>query len=187
LAADAERTGGVRFVAVGVVEGGFDGLAFDLFHRRGNGDLESCRASLAGGFGPFDLDPVTILEGDLADGFGQVFELDSSSRSNNDCTLNRILELANIAGPVVSDKRLKCVFGDSRNEATSLLFVVLEEVDDERMNVLGSLAQRRQLNRKHRESVEEVLPKRSKLNRAFQVDVRCSHNANVRLDHFIAT
>src|ERR1044072_6411193 len=33
LAVDAERAGGVRFVAFSVVEGGFDGLAFDLFHR----------------------------------------------------------------------------------------------------------------------------------------------------------
>src|SRR5689334_16659062 len=34
FAADAERAGGVRFVALGVVERGFNGEAFDLFHRR---------------------------------------------------------------------------------------------------------------------------------------------------------
>ena len=33
FAADTEGTGGVRLVAGGVVERGFDGLALDLFHR----------------------------------------------------------------------------------------------------------------------------------------------------------
>ena len=32
FAADAEGAGGVRLVAVSVVEGGFNGLALDLFH-----------------------------------------------------------------------------------------------------------------------------------------------------------
>src|SRR5215475_9096856 len=58
FAADAEGAGGVGFVTIGVVERGFDGLAFDLFHRRRHSDLKRRRAAFARSFGALDFDPV---------------------------------------------------------------------------------------------------------------------------------
>src|SRR6185369_617481 len=109
LAADAEGAGGVGFVAFGVVERGLDRLALNLFHRGRNRDLESRRASLARGFRALDFDPVAILQCDLADRFGQVFEFNRASGSNDHRSLDRVFKLANVAGPVVSDQRLERV------------------------------------------------------------------------------
>ena len=69
LSPDAEGAGGVGFVSLGVVEGGFDRLAFDLFHRRRNGNLKSRRATFARSLRSFNFDPVALLQSDLADRF----------------------------------------------------------------------------------------------------------------------
>src|ERR1043165_6057261 len=186
FAADAESAGGVGFVAFGVVEGGFDGLAFDLLHRRWHRDFKRRRSAFASGFGAFDFDPVAFLQSDLGDCFGQVFELDLASGRDDHGTPDGVFELAYIARPLIGDQRLQRVFRNARDEAAGLLFVVFEEVDDERMNVFRPLAQRRELNRKHRQPVKQVLPESAELDRAFQIDIRRRYDANVSLDHFIA-
>src|SRR6185503_16261149 len=103
FAADAEGAGGVGFVAVGVVERGLDRLTLDLFHRRRNRDFESRRAALTCRFRAFDFDPIAILQCDLADRFGQVFELNRASGSNDHRSLDRVFKLTNVARPVVGD------------------------------------------------------------------------------------
>src|SRR6185369_9276915 len=79
LAADAKSPGGVRFVAFGVVEGGLDCLAFDLFHRGRNGDFKGRCAAFAGGLGALDFDPIARFKHDFTDCFRQVFELNASA------------------------------------------------------------------------------------------------------------
>src|SRR6185503_3403997 len=86
--------------------------------------------------------------------------------------------------PVIGDERLQSIFRDSRNEPPGLLFVVFQEVNYQRMNILRSFAQRRQLNRKDREPVKEILPETSQLHRSLQIDIRRRQHANIRLDHF---
>src|SRR5215213_10699066 len=129
FAADAEGAGGVRFIAGGVVERRFDRLALYFFHRRRNRDLESGRAALARCLGPFDFDPVAVLQSDLADRLGQVFNLNGASGSYDHRTLDCVFELPHVAGPVVSNQRLERVFRNSGNEPPRLLFVMLEEVN----------------------------------------------------------
>src|SRR6185369_14466636 len=103
LAADAKSPGGVRFVAFGVVEGGLDCLAFDLFHRGRNGDFKGRCAAFAGGLGALDFDPIARFKHDFTDSFRQVFELNASTRSNNHRSFDRVFKLAHIAGPVVGN------------------------------------------------------------------------------------
>ena len=61
-----------------------------------------------------------------------------------------------------------------------LLLVVFEEVDDERVDVAGPLAQGRQLDGEDREAVEEVAAESALLDGARQIDVRRGDDAHVR-------
>src|SRR5688500_14580867 len=90
--ADAEGARGVRLIAVGVIERGLDGLPLDLFHRRRDRDLESCRASFAGSLRTLDFDPIAFLKGDLADRFGQIFEFDLAAGRDDHRALDRVLD-----------------------------------------------------------------------------------------------
>src|SRR5215813_7583734 len=110
LAPDAERAGGVGFITGGVVKRGFYGEAFNLFHRRRHGDLKRRRASFTRGLCAFNLDPVALLQRDLADRFRLVFHFDLPSRGDDHGAFDRILEFANVARPLVSDQSLQRVF-----------------------------------------------------------------------------
>ena len=51
-----------------------------------------------------------------ADRLGQVIKLDLAARGNNNRSLDGILQLADIARPVVIDQRPHCFFGNSGNK-----------------------------------------------------------------------
>ena len=51
-----------------------------------------------------------------------------------------ILQFANVTGPVIGDQGTQSLFGDSRDEAARALFVMLEKMNDERMNIFASFA-----------------------------------------------
>ena len=72
--------------------------------------------------------------------------------------LDQVLELADVARPVVALEHLHRVDRDLAQRATSICSAVLlqEEVDQER-DVLAPLAQRRQVDRDDVEAVVEVL------------------------------
>src|SRR5438128_11479098 len=57
-------------------------------------------------------------------------------------------------------------------------------MDDERVNVFGSLAQRRQANREDRKTVKEVAAERARFDRALKVNVRGRDDAHISLQNF---
>src|ERR1700752_314474 len=79
FAPDAERAGGVRFIAGGVIERGFDRLTLDFFHRRWDSDFKRRRAAFARSLRAFDFDTITFSQRDLSDRFRQIFQLDLST------------------------------------------------------------------------------------------------------------
>src|SRR5262245_3877851 len=58
---------------------------------------------------------------------------------------------------------------------------------DQNMDVLDAVTKRRKVYRENRQTVIKVFPKCSGLYRLFEIDVRRSNNANVRLDHGFAS
>ncbi len=95
--------------------------------------------------------------------------------------LDRVLQLAHVARPVVRQQRVQ----GARREPLHLLAVgarvLLDEVADQRGNVALALAQRRQRHRHHVEPVVEVLAEAPGLHLGGQVAVGGRHQAHVDL------
>ena len=147
LAADAEGARGARLVAAGVVERGLDGAALDLVEQRGHVEFERDGAPLRGRALALAARAQALLAGGQGDLLGQVVGLDLAPRGDDDGALDGVLQLADVARPVVRVERLKRTALDAGDEAPGLLLVVFEEVYDERVDVAGPLAQGRKLNR----------------------------------------
>src|SRR5207244_4098788 len=86
--------------------------------------------------------------------------------------LEDVLELPDVAGPVVALENRKRLRGDSADVLAEVLAELLQEVRDEEGNVLATLAQRRQVDRQHVQAVEEVLAHYPVPHRSLQVAVR---------------
>src|SRR5260370_3927215 len=97
-----------------------------------------------------------------------------------------MLQFAHVSGPVITDQCLRSSLGNSRYEPAGLLFVVLQKMNYQNVNVLAALAEWRKMNRKDRKTIEQVAPESSFFDRAFQIDVRRSDHARVGLEHFAA-
>src|SRR5437763_3911322 len=57
---------------------------------------------------------------------------------------------------------------------------------DERMDVARPLAQGGQLDRKDRQTIEQIAAKTSLLDRALKINVRCSDHTHINLQNFVA-
>ena len=70
--------------------------------------------------------------------------------------LQRVLELAHVAGPLVHHHRVERLLAQCLHLAAALLRQYLQKLLDEQQQVVPPLAQRRQVQRDHVEAVEEV-------------------------------
>src|SRR5436309_9722199 len=106
LASDAECAGGARLIAARVIERGFDGLAFDLVNRGGDVDFQLNRAPCVRCFSALAPEGGAFVQHAAADGFRQIVQIYAAPRSNDDGALNRVLKLADVAGPVVFNQSM---------------------------------------------------------------------------------
>src|SRR5205085_5148196 len=72
-------------------------------------------------------------------------------------------------------------------KASSLLFVVLKKMYDERVDVFWTLAQRRKTNREDRETIEEIASECSHFDCALKVNIRRGNDAHIPLQNFAPT
>src|SRR5581483_5258031 len=86
--------------------------------------------------------------------------------------LQRVGELANVAGPAPSEQRLRDLRRQLRGRALQLAPDALEERPSERHEVRRTLAERGQAHREDGESVVEVLAERAVAHRGREVAVR---------------
>src|SRR6266566_8487565 len=150
LATDVQQTRGASLVSGSIVERGLDRLTFDIVHRRRHGDLKFRRSPFAGGLDPLGAEHRFPLQPGFADCGRQIFEFDLATGGDNHGALDRILQLANVPRPVITDQSLDGGLGNPGNEAASSILVVLEKVYYQHMNVFAPFAQRRKVNRKDR-------------------------------------
>src|SRR4029077_8991468 len=85
-------------------------------------------------------------------------QLDADARAGaqHHRALDDILELANVARPVVLGQQVERVRRQLEPAFLVLLAVLFEEMVDEQWNVVLPVAQRRQLDRDHVEAIEEI-------------------------------
>src|ERR1700752_1071989 len=91
----------VGFVATRVIKRSLNCLTFDLLHRRRNSHLKRSGATFTCRLGTLDFDPVTFLQRNLCNSFGQVVQFDLSTGSYDHSSLNCILEFTYIAVPLI--------------------------------------------------------------------------------------
>ena len=100
----------------------------------------------------------------------------------HDGALDRVLELPDVARPVVALEERERVGTQLEARLVVLAAVLVEEAVREQGHVLPSLAQRRQLDHDHVQPVEEIFPKGAVVDEALQIDVRRRDDAHVDLD-----
>src|SRR5205085_11822776 len=97
-------------------------------------------------------------------------------------TLDDVLELPDISGPVVFHEALESLFADRRGLRRRAVAMFREEVLDERGNVLLAIAERRHMDVDDVEPVEEVIAELLLLDLPLQVFVGRADDADVDLD-----
>src|SRR5690349_20265666 len=151
---------------------------------------------------PLEISPFEIVEGRLevkallgyvdelgspggalaANRLGQGVNAEHVAGAEHDRALEHVLELADVAGPVVSLEDRESLRRDPPNVLAEILAELLQEMRDEQRNVLASLAQRRQVDREHVQTIEEVLSHHPVSHRGLEVAIRRRDEAHVGLD-----
>src|SRR4051794_14148763 len=92
-----------------------------------------------------------------------------------------MLELADIAGPIVGDELGHLSLRYLRDVATEPPAGRPQKLCRERCNVLAPLSQWRHLKREDAQAVEQVQPKSTGVHLSLQIAVRCGHDADVHV------
>ena len=108
----------------------------------------------------------------------QVFGQDRLPLADGDRVLERVLELAHVAGPRVLEEQAQHVGREAQRAALARAHPRQQE-GGEGLDVLAPLAQRRDLDRHDAQAVEEVLAEAPLRHRAPQVHVRGRDDASV--------
>ncbi|EWS52847.1 hypothetical protein X551_04363 [Methylibium sp. T29] len=95
--------------------------------------------------------------------------------------LHQVLELADVARPVVGQHRVDRAAGEAAHAPAVALVELVQEVVHEHRDVLAPLAQRRHPHRQHVEAEEQVLAEAAGLDLLAQVQVAGRHHAHVDL------
>src|SRR5581483_1430583 len=114
------------------------------------------------------------------DAGGERVRLDDVRRPEDHRALDRVSELADVAGPVVREERILGRLRERERRPARLLREEAEEAPGERQDVLPPLAQRRHRDLDDVQAIEEVLAESSGRDVALEVAVRGREDAHVR-------
>ena len=140
--ADAEEAGGDELVAVELGDGAEDGLLFELGDGLDGGDVgggEDGGEIVAGGLVGLEL-RLAGVELEVLHLGGEVAEVEDGAAGEGAGALDGVLELADVAGPVVLHEEMEGVVGEGVGDALLGLHA-LEDVRGEEGDVAAALAQ----------------------------------------------
>src|SRR5262249_39668234 len=109
-------------------------------------------------------------------------DLQGASLTQNDGSLHNVLQLSDVAGPVVRPQKLQRRFVDTSNLLSHATGVPMCEVLHEQGNVLAAFAQGGQLQRKDVQSIEEVRSELASGDSLFQISIGRSDHSHVGAD-----
>src|SRR6266566_3190738 len=163
LPVDPEQPRGLVLVAPALAQRGGEQATLGLLERRHVARIDGGRV---GGREP-------------AHGGGQVVQRDRVGDREREGALDRVLQLAHVAGPAVDAQALHRLGGEALRRHLVLAAEALEEVLDQQRDVLRPGAQRRQREVHHVEAVVEVLPEAAGPHLALEVAVAGGDEAHV--------
>src|SRR5260370_31213181 len=95
----------------------------------------------------------------------------------DDSPLDRVLEFAYVAGPLIGGELVQCSLADLRLGTIHPTRALSDEMRDERPYVLAAFSQRRDLDRKNAQTIEKVFAETTLVALLLQVPVGCSDDA----------
>src|SRR4051812_28408359 len=129
---------------------------------------------------------ISRRRGLLTNRFGQVGDGDLAPFGDQHGALDRVLELAHVAGPAVADQQVI----HRRRQRLDVLLVALpelvEEIVAEQRDVLGALAQRRDAQRDRVDAEVEILAQPPVAQRGIEIDVGGADQAEVDMHDPVA-
>ena len=117
----------------------------------------------------------------------QIIERDFFASRHDHCTLDGVLQLADVARPIVRQDPVPRVVGEAGNALPVLRRITSQELLGQQLNVIGALAKRRQIDLHDGKSIIQVLAQLTFAERLLQIPVRCSDDANVDRDLLLAS
>ena len=125
-----------------------------------------------------------VFECSATRGSRQRRELDRQARSrgNNHGSLDDVAQLTDVSWPRIALQREHAVFRHGLDRLAERLAELVHEAPHEHGNVIRTLAEWRNTNRKHIQTVIEVLAERALRDALLQITVRRRHDANVHVD-----
>src|SRR5580704_2755640 len=146
--------------AFGFPESGFENISF-VRDKISNQRSSRCRQ-----FGSYVREPGLIHEESLP--FRQNYR-----------PLDYILQLADVARPIVSVEEFNRLLVYAPNLLAQFLGIAVDQVSDQQGNIAIALAQCRQANRKNVEAVKQILTKPALGHRCSQVSIRSGNHPYV--------
>ncbi len=167
----SEQAGGAVFVPVGVFESLFDEIGLEVADD--GVEIESTRGhawrrALNFGFGH--------------DVCGKIFQLDLAEFDEHGHSLNQVLELANVTGPVIVDKSLHRLVGDAVDARTALKAGHVEEMMNQQGEVAAAVSKGWDFDRKDIQAVVEVLAESTFADELGEILMRGRDDSDIDLD-----
>src|SRR5262245_33360273 len=159
---NAEDRRGLLFITLGAFERLFDDQFFYFLQSHVWRNVERIRHGVLG----------YVAE-------GQVFGLYARAFRQKHRALDGVLQFAHVARPAVRKHTLVGGLRKPLQRAVVLLLELLEEVVGEQLQVFGSLAQRRDVDRDRRDPVEEVFAHHAFLDRFSRLAVGGADQAEI--------
>src|SRR5262249_20819280 len=113
---------------------------------------------------------------------GQIRKRDHVRSTDDQRSFNNVAKLADVARPMIAPERLHAFAVNPPYFLSSEREQFLEKSLDETWQIVDSVAERRQLDRKHIQPVEEVLAELAVANRGIEVAIRGGQHADIAGD-----
>ena len=111
----------------------------------------------------------------------QIFRKNRIAAAHHDAALHGVLQLANIAGPVVLPQQLVRGRGGPEDSPVHSLRVLRHKMAGKQGDVFRAFAQRRHTDREDIQAEEQILPERPVPDRLLQVPIGGSNDADTHL------
>ena len=102
-------------------------------------------------------------------------------RRENYCASNKVLQFANVPGPVVSHQRLHRLRRDDVDSLVHAFGVECREMPHQPRNIFGALSERRNQNRKYFQTIVQIFAKDPLFYLSRQIPMRGGDQAYVNL------
>ncbi len=105
--------------------------------------------------------------------------------SQNNHSLNHILQFTHIARPGIPFQNLKSLFGDCTGRTSCQTALFFDKKSGQVHDILLPLSQRREVKRDNIQTIEKVLSKLPPFNHIFEICICCRNHSYIKFDDLV--